>query len=223
MGHIRKRNFILPLLSLLTIGLSTGTIVLAQDREPDFEVRAIAKIIIGKPPSLTICDNVPTNIPCGWPGLGPITQGPNTTFSHNRLIAPEAIDIGGVDGQKAYATLDGKAVHLTPDSSPNSSMCGIDIAIYPDPPVPNLNYVLYCHLKVGSRIADGTRVRRGQVIGGQDNTGSLSGFSHIHYAFSGGLEMDPPYIPLDVPDGCLFWSPNPCNIEITSLGFEPLE
>lgn len=206
----------IPLFSVFLIFILASILILIPEVEGAkriFQLQDFQTVIIGNPKGIE-CIKADPQKPCGWPGLGSINQGPNSPDPND--AHGEAIDIGGPNEQKVYATLDGVLKHHTPSTDP---FCGEGVEIYPHKFgfSSGFNFhVRYCHFVPGSRIGHGTNVRRGQVIGRQDTTGNADG-THIHYAFF-GLPMAPPYIPEVVPDGCF----GDCGITITSLGFAPL-
>ncbi|OGD83966.1 hypothetical protein A2775_02835 [Candidatus Curtissbacteria bacterium RIFCSPHIGHO2_01_FULL_39_57] len=158
---------------------------------------ATAIVIIGHPQ---------LSCPQGWPlRSGYISQGPEGSTSHRRLLPEEAIDIGGNSmGTPTTATFTG-TVQLIDTSDPiNGYGYHVDIS-------GNCNGVPFvarwAHLEyVNNTIQEGQSVAFGQIIGGIDATGHVvpsgEAGTHLHYSFF-GLSMQEPFIPQNpIPRNC---------------------
>lgn len=150
--------------------------------------------------------NPPETCPLDWPTpKGRIDQGPYGATTHDEVGQEEAIDIKDpildskgipIEGMEVKATHAGTAIGY------NDQWGGDDIKIIGT--CNGLNFQSwYVHL--GSRIlgnGQSQSVTRGTVIGTVGKTG-YAAQPHLHYMFTNGLTMSPPYIPKTVPKGCL--------------------
>lgn len=148
--------------------------------------------------------NPPTSCPSGWPvNFGRINQGAYTSESHK---GQEAIDIGIGIGNEVKATHTGIVTVLESTCYGHyveiTSTCG------------NLQFVSqYLHLD-SVLVNSGQFVSLGQTIGLSGNSGRCTSGPHLHYGYryvpSGvpSYPNDPPYmwcpyIPADIPRGCI--------------------
>lgn len=176
---------------------------------------ASASIIIGDPPA---------ECPRGWP-VGreggetplPILQGPHTSGgSHNTI---EAIDIFT---ERPWTDFLGHVIRATHTGivsvcDTTASPCGnygnfVDITSICTTVSGNPVSVTsrYSHLDTIS-VTTGQTVSMGAAVGTGGSSGT--GSAHLHYEFRpppGPIPMDPPYIPLAVPDGCNNFGGIPC-------------
>ena len=168
------------------------------DNTPILEVPAIEGFFTTEPaisPSLSL----PSDCPLGWPtGYGWINQGPAGTATHTGPIL-EAVDIHGERGTAVYATHNGVVAYAGKDSygggyvKIQGQCAGKAFSSY------------YVHLIDRSvTVSAGQTISRGTKIGGLDCTGFCT-YDHVHYEFK-GLTMAPPYIPQNVPRGCVGFS-----------------
>lgn len=152
-----------------------------------------ASVKIGDPP-----EDCPTN---AWPiegqgGLNDVTQGPSTAVGCSHHNLDNAIDIG-VNGETVVAVHSG-VITVGDDSCVGkyvkiSSTCGSTAFS-----------TLYGHLGAIS-VSDGQTVAVGQALGINDNTGSCTTGSHLHFEFqtSGSIPVvQTPYLVRDIPIGC---------------------
>lgn len=149
--------------------------------------------------------------PSGWStDHGTISQGPNTSYTHNDYAA-ESIDITQPYATGVKATLDGTISIICIDGISNAiSGCGgLGNAVV----LSNHGFtVTYGHFSGFASNIDpnnyiGQKVHFGDVIGYIGCTGDCTG-NHVHYQFNGlKMAMSNPgntnnNIPQDVPQGC---------------------
>ncbi|MBI4057972.1 M23 family metallopeptidase [Candidatus Microgenomates bacterium] len=144
----------------------------------------------------------PQDCPSGWPiAHGWIDQGPDGTYSHNGL---EAIDAevpptlnyrGQLKGvHDVFSTHKGTVVFRGKDGYDGNyvKIRGVCEG--------NEFFSLHVHFDTMS-VVIGQEVVKGTVLGKAGDTGFANSV-HDHYAFQ-GLKMQPPYIPVAIPRGCV--------------------
>ncbi len=164
---------------------------------------ATAIVIRGEPQGLP---------PSGWPvERGVIIQGSSCT-QHSHASCPACIDItprvvnGKAGTLSIYATHDGQAC------ASYSPVYGNVILVHS--PTGTFSS-LYGHFaRTAIPINSCEEVQPGTYLGRMGSTGNSEG-THLHYEFRGNyqgntLRMRPPYIPVDIPDGCC--SVSDCNV-----------
>lgn len=157
-----------------------------------------ASIRIGDPPD---------QCPQGWPVGGRFNQGAYTNDTHS---SAEAIDIGANAGTPVSARHSGVA---RVESEANDIFFGNNVeivSICPNEPF----FSRYAHFS-STLVNTGDFVSLGQIIGEVGDTGNSFG-NHLHYEFRGpagpkGLNNPPnmliPYIPQNLPRGCVGFGP----------------
>ena len=173
--------------------IDTFTVTADAPEKQGAQTAAAASVIIGDPPD---------ECPNGWPGYGGLTQGAYAPYTHRNA---EAIDIGlGVGNTitarhtgvvRAFGNIGpyGKHVEIV-------SVCG-----------GKEFYSRYAHLSVVS-VRTGEMITMGETVGLSGNTGNSTG-PHLHYEFrdpsgpkkypSNPPYMMTPYVPKDLPRGCV--------------------
>lgn len=178
---------------------------------------ASASIIIGNPPAE--CPSDWPVYPQGEPYLR-VTQGPHTRGGGGTHSAVEAIDIFSPQGSinnfighsilathtgKVYVGSGGNYGRFIDVTSTCVTTGGASLEVTSR----------YAHLSgIPAGVITGRVATKGQTIGYGGNSGTAD--AHLHYEFRpvpGPIPMDPPYLPVSVPDGCMDWTNRPCNIQ----------
>lgn len=178
---------------------------------------ASASIVIGNPPAE--CPSEWPVYPQGEPYLR-VTQGPHTRGGWGTHSAVEAIDIFSPQDSinnfighsilathtgKVYAGSGGNYGRFIDITSTCVTTDGASLEVTSR----------YAHLSgIPAGIITGRVATKGQTIGYGGNSGTAD--AHLHYEFRpvpGPIPMDPKYLPVPVPDGCMDWTNRPCNIQ----------
>ncbi|MCH8821231.1 M23 family metallopeptidase [Patescibacteria group bacterium] len=131
------------------------------------------------------------NVPNGCPLRSGLIEGPGNLYGaprpHGRLHS--GIDLQGGDGAEVLATMNGLVAF-----SGRNNETGFMVIISNGP-----YKTRYLHMYSDLRVSEDEQVLRGTVIGRQDDSGSSSRGSHLHYdVFENGDKVDPtPFIPMN--------------------------
>jgi hypothetical protein len=150
--------------------------------------------------------SIPRSSALGCPVKGgSITQGPNGSFSHKGI---QAYDFGEYMGAPIYATHDAYVVSVHDGIPPNTFInhsYGNNVLLVGQSASGAKFFTIYAHLlsvepSVAAAAGGSTLIKRGQIIGYEDATGSTWGSApgngiHLHYESRG-------YGTLTLPEGC---------------------
>lgn len=196
---------------------TTNTITITADVPEQSGVTAAgsASLRIGDPPE---------DCPADWPVYPEdepyleIYQGPHTSGGTHDVI--EAIDIFSPDEPLNLALIGNlvKATHTGTVIVGGGGNYGRYVDVTSDCTRSDGTVVQvtsrYAHLSaISSGLVTGQSIGKDEVLGLAGSSGTA--YPHLHYEFRpapGPVPMDPPYIPISVPDGCFNAGGKPCNV-----------
>lgn len=196
---------------------TTNTITITADtpEQPSATAAGSASLKIGDPP-----EDCPADWPI-YPDNEPyleIYQGPHTSGGTHDVI--EAIDIFSPDEPSNLAIIGNlvKATHQGTTVVGSGGNYGRYVDITSSCTTTNGSSVevtsRYAHLSaVSSGVITGGSVEKDEVIGLAGSSGTA--YPHLHYEFRpapGPVPMDPPYLPVSIPDGCFNAGGNYCGV-----------